>query len=409
MSWSIIDRKVSRVRSQLNNWELQVLEREFIESINRFSGSYRLSKSIKGVLFLDLAYAIAQHKDWLHTPVFSVLLVEFLQFDHGIRRNDAEILVHDVVEAAIQLDFGGQRQLCRSDRDFLTCAYVSAMDAQDDSFLELELGLGTAVLRKLRDGVKALESVDQNVFVPEYDAMLASIVLELSQELKEVPWALDHYRVKFALLRAGGDAAQPFILVDSLPLMLDAITAIGQGHSSTLFERPALASLMVQADLIMEAKSHPKRKVTGHIISDLGARFTALKLSSSLQQLPSVSSFLKLHNAWQQAIIKRSLSINFDYLQSLLSTAVNKLSPEVIEATIGRMIGLNSARIDVNLVKKALESCDMDWHKAAIIRSLRNLNPSRALLDLVASEVGAASSPGIKMAVGSLLDIWTDK
>jgi hypothetical protein len=56
-----------------------------------------------------------------------------------------------------------------------------------------------------------------------------------------------------------------------------------------------------------------------------------------------------------------------------------------------------------------LGSAKLGWHKAAIIRALRKVNPSRDLLDAVASELTSSMSPGVRLAAGSLLDQWTDK
>lgn len=232
MSWNIIEHKMSVVRACLNDWELRSLEREFREVTSRVSRVSSFASSLRGVLFADMAYALTRHRDWLQTDVFSALLVEFLQLDHGIPRNDSELLVHDMIEAAIQLGLARTRTICVDDREFLTWAYVCAAGANDEDSLEAELGLGTAVLNKLREGISALERVDSHVFVPEYDAMLAAIVIELGHETKMTPWAMDYHRLRFALLAAAGDSAQPYILEESLPAILESLVEIGAGKKS---------------------------------------------------------------------------------------------------------------------------------------------------------------------------------
>lgn len=409
MIWGLVDRKVASIRSQLNAWELQSLEREFIETATKLSSLHRVSKTAQGVLFVDVIYAIVQHKSWLQTPVFAVLLVEFLQFDHGLARNDAEVLVHDLLDAAIQLGLGRARTIFCEDRDFLTSAYVSAAGAIDDSNLEGELGLGAAVLKKLRDGISALESVDHNVFVPEYDAMLASIIIELSKELKQTPWAIDLYRLKFSLLSAGGDAAQAFILPDSLPVILDALVAIGRGHFLTLSERPALAELLVRCEILMESKTSPRSKKAGHILTDLGARLTASKVALTLDQELSPEKFLELNHHWQIGVLKKLNLNQFSAMANAALSSLNRLAPEVLEAIMTRMLDANGGQIEPQVVQSMLGSCRMDWHKAAIIRSMRRGTPSPDLLKIVASEVTLASSAGVRLAAGALLDCWTDK
>jgi len=408
MGWSVIDRKVTGVRSRLNDWELQSLEREFIESTNRVFGSRYQARSVRGVLFLDLAYALSLHRDWLQMPVLSVLLVEFLQLDHGVSRNDAEIIVHDMVDAAIQLGLGRLRGNFVADRDFLTWAYVCAATASDETALEADLGLGTAVLNKLRDGIKALEQVDNNIFVSEYDAMLAAIVIELSHETKSVPWSMDFERIKFALLSAGGDAAQPYILPESLPVILDALVAIGLGERHALIERPALAELLVQAGLLMESKNDQRRKKQGHTITDLGARVTAAKVGLATGPDFSLDEFFKYNTRWQQFIVKRAKAISFDFLVTLATQGINKLSPEVLEAIICRMCEIDQSRIKGDLVKKILGASQMGWHKAAIIRALRVGSPTKDLLEVVAEELTSTATPGVRMAASALIEAWTD-
>jgi hypothetical protein len=408
MVWNLIERKVVEIRSQLNCWQIQSLEAEFVESLNRLPVLNRKSKSIVGNLFVDLVYAIIRHRDWLQTPVFASILVEFLQFDHLVARKDAEVLVNDLLDASIELGMCRQRNLFSQDRDFLTSAYVIAADATDDSSLEVELGLGSAVLKKLRDGLRAIESVDQNVFVPEYDAMLASIIIELTQELKQTPWATDLYRLKFFILSAGGDAAQAFVLDESLSVILDALIAIGQGHSSTLSERPALAEILVRASILMESKTGGRSKKTRHALTDLGARLTAGKLALLSTELISEQDFLKLNSFWQIALVKKSSSVDPSLLGTLAANSLNKLSPSVLELIVSRILDGNAGRVEAQLLKDILERCRLDWHKIAVLRAIRNCNPSTELLGFVASELTTTSSIGLRQAASALIDHWTD-
>jgi hypothetical protein len=407
MSWGVVNRKVLGIRAGLNDWELQSLEREFVETTNRISTSQLQSPTARGVLFIDMAYAVSQHRDWLQTHVFSALLVEFLQYDHGLIRGDAEILVHDVVEAAMTLGLSRPRNLFSGDRDFLTWAYVCAAGASDEASLESDLGLGRAVLRKLKEGLRALEAVDNNSFVSEYDSMLAAIVLDLSQQSRSNPWAIDCERIKFALLSAGGDVAEAYILPDTLPIIVDALVSIGYGMQFALSDRPSLAELLVAAGLIMEVKTSSRRKKPGYVLTDLGARVSALKVALTLPEELPIDEFLKLNNQWQIVVIKRTKSLTFDYMARLLSDYVNKLAPEVSEAIAIRMIELNPDGFDGPIVRRILNSCTMTWHKASIIRALKNGKPSVELVNAIAGELTNSASPGVRLAAGALLDSWT--
>ena len=407
MSWGIVNRKVLGIRAGLNDWELQSLEREFVETTGRIVTSQLQSPTAKGVLFIDMAYAISQHRDWLQTTVFSALLVEFLQYDHGLNRGDAEILVHDVVEAAMTLGLSRSRKLFSCDRDFLTWAYVCAAGASDEASLEADLGLGRAVLRKLKEGLRALEAVDNNTFVSEYDSMLAAIVLDLSQQSRSNPWAIDCERIKFALLSAGGDNAEAYILPETLPVIVDALMSIGCGMQFSLSDRPSLAELLVAAGLIMEVKTASRRKKQGYKLTELGARVSALKVALTVPDDLPADNFLKLNNQWQIVVIKRKKSLTFDYMVRLLSEYVNKLSPEVSEALAIRMIELNPDGFNGTVVRKILNSCNMTWHKASIIRALKSGKPSVELVNAIAVELTNSAAPGVRLAASALLDSWT--
>ncbi len=408
MSWSVIDHKMQSLRSGFNDWELKTLEREFTQISSRLSKLKNAPSSLRGLLFVDVAYALLRHRDWLKTPVFSGLFVEFLQLDHNLPRTDAEFLVSEMIDASILLGVGRSRTICDDDREFLTWAYVCAASAADDNELEAELGLGSAVLKKLRDGFKALERVDTHTFVPEYDSMLAAIVIELSQECKLTPWAMDHHRLRYALLAAVGDEAQPFILEESIPAIFAGLIAIGLGEKHALLDRPSLAEALVAASILSQDVSMRKSKPSGHILTDFGAKLTAHQVAEEACLTSLALPFRKMNGRWQESIVRRSKNITFNFLSSLAVDGMNQLSPEVIESVIVRMIVLDGSGVTGDLIRTLLDNAKMAWHKAAIMRALRTGKPSQELLDAVASELSSSISPGVRLAAGALLDAWTD-
>jgi hypothetical protein len=409
MSWSVVDHKVSGIRAGLNDWELQAFEREFLEITKSMPRVAKAARSLRGTLFIDLAYALTRHREWLQAPVFSALLVEFLQLDHGIPRSDAELLVHDMIESALQLGLGRHRGICQDDREFLTWAYICAAGANDEDSLEADLGLGTAVLKKLREGLSALERVDSDVFVPEYDAMLATIVIELGHESRSLPWAMDYHRLRYALLSAVGDAAQPFILEEVLPGVFESLIALGLGDHQVLNARPSLSEALVKANIIQERMTRGKaKKHQGYTLVDFGFRITAWGAAASHFANGLDSSFIGLNARWQLAIIKKGFATDFNALASTLREGINRLSPDVVESMLVRMAELAPGQVSAELIGGLLSAAQMAWHKAAIFRALRNGRPSREMLELVASELSQSVTPGIRLAAGALLDAWTD-
>lgn len=407
MSWNVIDHKMISIRTGLNQWELVSLERQFSEIIKRSTRISSQARSIQGVMFIDLAYALSRHRDWLEVPVFSALLIDFLQLDHGLPRKDSEILTHELIDAAIELGVYRQRSICSDDREFLTWAYVCAAGASDEDQLDADLGLGTAVLRKLRDGLQAIDQVESRVFIPEYDAMLATIVLELGHECKSKAWAMDYHRLRYFMLAAAGDSAQPFILEEALPTVFETLVRIGQGDSDSLQDRPDLASILVRAGVLCDTQPQRKGRKVSHQLTDLGARTTALCVALSRDHSDFESGFVKMNQRWQEAIIRHSQKISITRLVSFITENLNKLSPEVIECSLAKVIELDKTRLTGDVVRDLLKNSLMGWHKAAVIRALRRMKPSREILDAVASELSMSMSPGVRLAAGGLLDQWT--
>ncbi len=409
MSWSVIDNKMNSLNAGLNQWELKTLEREFSEITSHTPKIAQLARSIRGILFVDLAYAMMRHRDWLQVPVFSALMIDFLQLDYGIPRGDAEIICHDMIEAAMELGLYRPRSICCDDREFLTWAYVCAAGARDEDALDADLGLGTAVLRKLRDGLQAIERVESQVFIPEYDAMLATIVLELGHECKATAWAMDFHRMRYAMLAAAGDAAQPFVLEENIPELLSVLVRIGKGESQILIDRPALREIFTAAGIVVEESKARRSKTRGVELTDYGYSLTAYcaAMTMTLSDLPK--KFLQLSNRWQEAIVRRSAHVSADFLEALIAKSLNKISPEVLEAIISRLADLAPTKLNGELVRRMLSDANLGWHKAAIMRALKKVHPSRDLLDAVASELTSSISPGVRLAAGGLLDQWTDR
>jgi hypothetical protein len=408
MMWNIVEHKIISLRSKLNDWELKSLEREFLEKSKSSKKITALTKSIKSALFVDLCYAITKHRDWLQTPVFAALLVEFLQLDHGLARTDAELLVHDMIEIAIELKIYQPRSICCDDREFLTWAYICAASSSGEESLEAELGLGSTVLTKLRDGIRALEQVDSHIFIPEYDSMLAAIVLELGHECKSIPWAMDFHRLRYALLEANGDGAQTYILEESLPSILSSLISIGLGHHKILQDRPALAEALVRAQLLTIQTSGKKIKSSKHALTDFGAKITATKFSIDSNHALTFETFKSYHSRWQESLIRHSKSIPVSFLMGLVTTHINQLSPSVVDSALSQIFHLDQKLVNGVLVQRILSSAQFAWHKAAVMRALGRIKPSRDLLEVIASELTDDSSPGVRLAAASLLDSWTD-
>jgi hypothetical protein len=166
--------------------------------------------------------------------------------------------------------------------------------------------------------------------------------------------------------------------------------------------------MLCNAAVLCVAQPQRKGKITGHQLTDLGARLTAHKVAMEVISGGLDQRFKSLNNRWQEAIIKRSAGISFESLAAMVVESVNQLSPDVVEAMITRMLALDASRVSGDLVRSLLANARMAWHKASVMRALRTGKPSRDLLDAVAGELSTSVAPGVRLAAGALLDAWTE-
>jgi hypothetical protein len=408
MSFAVLETKLNGLRHGFNCLELKTLEKEFREISKGSSRIAQQSKSIRNALFVDLAYALMRHRDWLQVPVFSSLLTEFLQFDYKIPRGEADLVCHDMIEAVINLGLFRQRSICCDDREFLTWAYVCAAGSRDEDSLDGDLGLGTAVLRKLRDGLQAIDRVDHQIFIPEYDAMLATIVIELGHECKSVQWAMDLHRLRYALLGVAGDAAQPFILEEQLPDLLALLFRLGSGEDISICDRPALSEILAAAGIIRERSVRRRRNSTSYELGDQGYELTAHYAALHLAPEKIEHEFMRFGNRWQEAIIRSAPALSLQLVKELMRQHVNRLSPEVLEAMVARVVDLSCLKIDVQEISEMLATAGLGWHKAAILRGLGLVHPSQDLIQVIVSELDARPSPAVRLAANGLLEQWAN-
>lgn len=406
MSFQLLSRKVSAAREVLNEWQLQSLEAHFMESTKILEASRLSSRASRGYLFVEALFAFLRHREWLDVPVFQALVIEFLQLDHGLARPVATQVVTTMLADFRRMGLTKTRTICSDDREFLTYAYVAAASAANDVQMELDLGLGHALVRKLRDGVRVLEESRADIFIPEYDAMLASIIIELGHQMRTRPWVLDEHRLKYRLLSELGDNAVPWILEEQIPETLEALASIGLKQAQDGLS-DELISAFEKSQLITGDRDG-RGRLRGWDVSSDGALYTAniIKLKRSAELLTSASEFLTLNISWQICILRDAKVAPMGFVMDLLSSHLGRMAPAAVEAAVQRIVELGSDLLEPDTVRSLLNAAKLPWHKAAVLRALREMTPNDEIASIVADALGRDASGSMLEAAGVLLDRW---
>jgi hypothetical protein len=406
MAYLLLQKKVLLIDKVLKGWQLKSLERVFDNfSKNFLDGTYGTMAG-RGYLFIEVLYALLRHREWLDVPVLKALSVEFLQLDHRLPRRTAMTLVDQLILELKRLGVSMVRTVCADDREFLVYCYVSAAGLNGDLELEMELGLGSAIVAKLRDGIELVDEGEFDAFVPEYDAMLASVFVELGFQSKACPYALDIHRLKYRLLSALGDASLPYILEEKLPSLLESLVDVGRDQVSC-DKNVEIMSAFEQANLVIASRDG-RGRINGWELSSDGASLSAglfmSKYYSSLTSSPDI--FLAYCLEWQMTLIKEPTLCSISFVMDLLSGHISRMPPVVIEAAVSRLISVDDAALDPESLKHLLRSAKLPWHKAAIFRALANASPSDELASVVADSLSFDVTHSMAEAAGALLEKW---
>ncbi len=401
--------KVQFVQARLNSWQLQRFERFFIHFGSQRSDEIRWipAPGAQDTLFLNIVYALLRHRDWYDTHVFRALMVEYLQRDHNVPAGVGRLLISGMIEECAALGIRRDRTLCIDDREFLTyvCAQVGVINSDID--LECEIGLGSALIAKLRDALKVIDDGRVDCFIPEYDAMLASIVIELMHKVKASPYYLDELRLKYLLLGTLGDSSVPWVFEEALPDLLSTLVDIGLKVAVSPDAEIKLSPLQ-SAGLIHAVQKGNKSKAKDWNLTDLGiAVGTRFFLQGfGVQYGQSIEQFMQLPQQWQVALIANHQFTTIGFLLDLLTTQIQKAAPSLIEHSVKRMADSSAGGIDHEMLNKLLDGASMPWQKAAILRALSDVSPSDALAEVVADSLVGMTGGSVVEAAGSLLEKW---
>lgn len=358
-----------------------------------------VSRSIK----LDLIYAIVRHISWFKVPLFFDIVIEFLKQEFKLPHLFCEELIEAVITSLNKHIFQTPpHNELFTDKDFLRYIFIYCATADDESTLIADLGLGTSLLKRIK---LAAESVmteadpesDKIHFLPEIDALFSEIMLEISDDLKNIPWAMDIYRLYYHL------ATSPYATDDTINIELSEkifkfLLHLGKDKNttSTIFieaykqtfldstndnfidseDISRLKELLEKKELIYLCQSSKDINKNRWSLSKLGQKITAdcyaIKLLDN--DFSDYSKIPTLYPHYQAAIIKRIPEQNEKELLDLLKAHTRSLAPTTVLAIVKRLSLSIKHEIILETLYPFLNSSTTPWLKASICQCLTFLH-----------------------------------
>jgi hypothetical protein len=325
---------MNMIRSSLTQLERFEVSRRFYDSIKTQVAWSSLSRSAVENAFFDTFYVLLRHRMWVGLKTFKEFVIEMLQHDHNLPRESAASFYDLMVEDMRDLKILKSLRTDIDERDFLTYAYANAAACTSEEDLLRDIGLGSIFLRRLRDGIRVVASGAKDKFVTEFDAELATIMIELSYEARSIPWAVDVRRLKYTLLEHNSfDEGQ----VEDLFQTLCQIAEHQLGLSSEININESSLKMLLSCDLIYGGDRKSKIKMS-EIAWSLVAHFITSTHEERLKQDPQ--TIVSLPQALQRIVIQK---INkSEVLTSLLQDHIAVMSPQAITCL------LNQSRINLS-------------------------------------------------------------
>lgn len=180
----------------------------------------------------DLVYAVARHHHFCAAPLFVDILADLLASDYRLTRNIAESLAQGATDLpTLDGDSALLSAVPPTNAEFLRSVFVASAAAKSEQALVIDLGLGTALLMRIRETVETTVSgarTERNVvrFLPEIDAQITDILVELANEAKAVPWIVQIHRLRYHLIGATPPLSV-WLKVHGTKAVFDLLLAIG--------------------------------------------------------------------------------------------------------------------------------------------------------------------------------------
>lgn len=301
--------------------------------------------SAQEALTLDLTYALTRHAIWLSAPVFTDVVASFLAAEHGLERVRAELLAErgtDEALTALAQARADASALCFAitDDEFLRYVFVESASARDEAALRRDLGLGGELLQRLKCAVLDVSGPQLARYVPELEAKLADVVLDMAKELRQSPWAMDVHRLRYDLV----DIADPWrndVREQGASWMFELLVNLGarrQASAKQLGKKATPALLEELARLGLCFRVGPAGDASPWQLSERGEDLTAAAFArrfvASHQTTPA--TFAKLSPRYQCQLVSDDERLDATALAALAEHA-RPIAPLALEQALTRL------------------------------------------------------------------------
>lgn len=412
---------------------LQDMAEELEVQLKRHAQHLPTTPATVRILQTDLIYLLLRQLAWVNAPIFSEVVTEFLSHDYKMPRAVSTALIEALTKKIPE----NLRDALHADAEtynkrFLHFIFVSCATADDEARLVADLGLGTSLLRRIRGAAESVmreqsSPKDKLNFVPELDALLREVMIEIAEEIKITPWSMDEHRLQFMLYDVDTSfwqVSENDLVRKSFQLLLnigkaaeltfekildDCLKLFGPHcqHDATLH----LLQILKRKELIfvdMASRGAPKGKWS---LAQLGQEITAdafackyLRVASAkLDVLPQLNAY------YQLAIMRRANAQQMPEILEILRDSLYKLSPRALTLAITQLAKHAEHQDIFSLLKPALEQRENPWVRAAICEGIAALARDKSVGHTLANMAQSDDSKRVQESAHSALTRWQAK
>lgn len=327
------------------------------------------TETFKSCLTLDTVYALARHRLWINNNLFITALIDYLSSEYRLAESTVRSLLSDLAPCAAAL---AQRRngaapasvLESDDRDFLRYVFVASATAADERALIADLGLGTRLLRRVRQSVETASDTNSDAFLAPLDADVGTVMVELAKDARSTPWALDVQRLRFEVWESG----VPLPSASEASSLFDLLLTVGRKRrlKEAKVEHGDEGSALRQAGMVF--------LVDGALeLAPKGQALTAAAFAAETHKLKELSldALAALNAHYQERVIATHPSLGPRRLVGLVKD-LRPLAPLGLRAAIARVAQDPSPEIRDELLSALAGAALPPWLAAAADAALRD-------------------------------------
>ncbi len=356
-----------------------------------------LSPALLRALILDLSYVLLRHRTWLHAPLLSEVVIDFLNSEHLIPRS----LAAEVVEACLDLlhspiNPAADWDADTYDNEFLEHIFICSILAKSELDLILDIGFGRNMLEVLDASVRFDPGQDDDVFqfAPDLVQRMHQIIQRVLSEHQEAPWILARYQLKNRLQR---DPILPKhqLLPEFLDTLLELLLTIGTlGASEEKLQKSfpkedleVWLQILLRSELIY-LDGHVKAKVPHYALSRSGSECSSARFAfERLQKGLDLKALAPMSASYQAALLQALAATHPTALDTLPNAEIATLKPEAFRILIDLWKKQKSDESLLEFFQQFLHNQPHAWIRAEICQAFplaRQAIGSQQLLESLA-------------------------